>query len=92
VENVKQAMDEIAASREKYWDELDDSEKIERMRDEVKKLRRSLASTNRRLSSLMRHSHDTSGGIVVPIETYDAYDATGMGGNVPRSDSGQVYF
>ncbi len=58
--------------RQKYWSELDDKEKIERMRIEIKHLGREIDSINGKLNTcyapLLDHQHGESGAIMVPLK------------------------
>lgn len=61
------------ASREKYWSELTDMEKIERLRKEIKFLKSlngSLIGDNRKL---LQHKHLPNGDICVEIRNSDGY-------------------
>jgi len=53
--------------REKYWSELTDSEKIERMRDEVKRWQYKCAEMQNVVDKLHSHQHAPNGEIVVPL-------------------------
>ena len=64
-------------SREKYWTELNDSEKIERIRQIIKQndyLKERVYKLERHISKLLnmisKHTHDTKGNSVQYIETY----------------------
>ena len=69
-------MDETKCSREKWWSELTDGEKIERMRSIIvqqKNAIENLAADNRRLK---KHSHNTyTGDIVISISHSDMYES-----------------
>jgi len=58
---------ELKASREKYWDELDDSGKIERMRSIVKAQDRVIARMADYLDLLVEHQHH-EGKLVTPMK------------------------
>jgi len=62
--------EEALHGREKYWSELDDSEKIDRMREIVKQKERAISSIREQLWDLKSHLH-VEGKIVVPIEGRD---------------------
>lgn len=53
--------------REKNWDELTDSEKIERMRGIVKGFQSQMNRMEESLYSLRYHQHASNGEIVVPL-------------------------
>jgi len=53
--------------REKYWSELDDSEKITRTREVVKQQGEALANIRKQLCDLREHSH-AEGKMVVPLD------------------------
>ena len=57
--------EELKASREKYWEELDDSGKIERLREVIKQQSRSLENATKIVEKLRNHSHSESGRIMV---------------------------
>lgn len=56
-----------APQREKYWNELDDSQKIERFRQVVKEQQRVIEKMATFLDQLISHEH-LNGRIVHPIE------------------------
>uniref|UniRef100_A0A6M3JBJ0 Uncharacterized protein n=1 Tax=viral metagenome TaxID=1070528 RepID=A0A6M3JBJ0_9ZZZZ len=58
--------DQLKAAREKNWNEIDETEKIERMRCEVKRLVRLLAKLTSKIDLLLSHRHDDR-DIMVPI-------------------------
>ena len=51
--------------REKYWDELNPKEKIERMRNIIHRLQKQLENANQTIRLLERHSHNKEGETVV---------------------------
>ena len=56
------------ASREKYWDELTDAEKIERLRDEVVNLKYRVGRNSASVSDLMHHDHHpVTGELMKPM-------------------------
>ena len=57
----------ILCEREKYWVELTDSEKIERMRGEVKNWQRKCDRLERALSGFIQHQHGPDGKVLVPF-------------------------
>lgn len=58
------------AQREKYWNELLDSEKIERMRGIVLQQGRELALLRKAVDMLVTHTHDASGSPAVGIRDH----------------------
>jgi len=50
-------MEELKTSREKYWKELDVNEKIERMREVVKRLQLAVEKLSNSYLQLERHDH-----------------------------------
>lgn len=52
--------------REKYWNELNDSEKIERLREQVRKLREIIIKMSNTVYKLKKHSHDDK-QILIPL-------------------------
>jgi hypothetical protein len=77
------------AQREKYWSELEDAEKIERMREEVKKLERVAMSLSNKISKWQRHSHQDN-KIVIPLE--QDYPPGGITTSRKPLDPDKVYF
>lgn len=53
--------------REKYWEEKDPSQKIEKLAEAVEGLHRRICQLEKENSLLSTHSHDNSGDIVVPL-------------------------
>lgn len=58
--------------REKNWDELTDSEKIERMRGIIKGFKQQLQGVQERLYPLQNHQHASNGDIVVPLNNINS--------------------
>lgn len=58
-------MDNCKPSRQKYWKECNDSEKIERMRMEVKNLQGTVNRMNKIVEHLKNHHHHPQAGIVL---------------------------
>lgn len=56
--------------REKNWPELTDAEKIERMRDQVRLLKRIVDAHDRGVSALTNHSHGPTGELLVPLNSH----------------------
>ena len=83
-------------SREKYWKELSDTEKIERMRLIIKSQGREIESLSRLISKIEKrfrfHNHLDS-KVVVDIERDNFEYGIGVGKLLPGDDSkGEVYF
>lgn len=53
--------------RDKHWVELSHSEKIERMRGEVKRLMRIVSAHDRGVYLLGEHTHGADGALLVPM-------------------------
>ena len=75
--------DQCKAMREKYWGELDDQGKIERLRQEVKHLKSQNRELMAGMEQLLKHTHDHSGKPVIPIEPH------GYHGHLHGSGSGR---
>jgi len=56
-------------AREMYWSEIDDTEKIRRMRSEIKNLQRKVKKLNKLFDRLSIHSHLSNGEIVIPLHS-----------------------
>ena len=83
-ENVKTELGELRAAigvRHKKWDELTDGEKIERMRDEVKRLMHSLGYLRATVDKLEHHEH-LNGTMVIPMRDQRMYAEEAIGRNV----------
>lgn len=61
-------MNEEICGREKYWSELNDSEKIERMRNQVKSLQEEAKRLRELIFKLLVHKH-LDGEIVIPVDS-----------------------
>lgn len=80
-------MDEKArAYREKYWNELLDREKIERMREVVLQQGRELALLRAAADLLIKHTHDTSGSPAVGIRDHLASEMRGVAIGHPKGE------
>ncbi len=55
--------------REKYWSEINDTEKIERLRKEIKYLKNRISDISSQSYKLEQHEHNALGKIVVPINS-----------------------
>ena len=67
----------IMASREKYWDELTDAERIQRLRDVVVNLSQENARMSRALVRLHVHRHGESGELLAPLYREDVNEPIG---------------
>ena len=61
---------ECPASRLPYWSELKEHERIERLRDVVKRLETRLEMAEGFIRALIEHKHDVGGGLVGPLDLY----------------------
>ena len=76
------------AMRQKYWSELDDKEKIERMRGIVKNLLESLELQQQKMTKIEKHEH-LNGRLVVGLDD----NRFGVLPNSYRKQSGDdIYF
>jgi hypothetical protein len=75
--------------REKYWKELDESKKIERMREVVKSLQGDVTYLRSVLESLERHQH-LEGKIVIALHD-GRPSGRSIGGRIPNLPD-EVYF
>lgn len=62
--------EKMRAGREKYWVELTDSEKIERMRNHVKSLEKTVRYLRGQMEKMRHHRHDGT-EILVPFDSRD---------------------
>ena len=60
VENLK-------CAREKHWSEIDDSERVKRLRETVKRLQYAVRKLEAAVRSLRHHEHGGDGKIVVRL-------------------------
>ena len=81
-------------TRMKYWKELDADEKVERMREQVKRLEMRIENMGRLIDKLTSHRHGEDGQLHVLFNPFES----GYGGSpsrllpsVPREDD-EVYF
>lgn len=54
--------------RQQYWSEIDDTRRIERMRDEVRHLKSQNSQLIESVRTLLTHVHNKDGTPLVPIE------------------------
>ena len=76
-------MDEAQTARGRTWNDLDDAQKIERMRLEVKSMQRRIAELLDTVFLLRDHGHDAQGRVVVPIH---AHRSPASGGRIGGAD------
>ena len=72
--------------RRTYWSEIDSNAKIERLREEVKKLTREASNLVLKMYKMENHAHVANGNAVVSL-TY----SRGCGLNTPHQDGDDVY-
>lgn len=53
--------------RDKNWDELDDAERVERMREVVKRLQRQVEAQAVVIGRLEEHTHAGDGSLLIPL-------------------------
>ena len=76
-------------SREKYWSELLDAEKIERMRSIIKQHSETIQFLTGQLETLLRHRH-LDNEIVTTLNRSFGYAESRT--NRPKPDDDKVYF
>lgn len=74
------------AGREKYWSELDDKEKVKRLRQVVKQQQSELRRLSGLVDLLVNHEHGKSGQILSPVCHGGWHTPPG------REDDDKVYF
>lgn len=60
-------MDSPQAQREKYWDEKNAGEQIDKLAEVVEILGRRIIQLEKEMATLSQHAHNPSGEIVVPL-------------------------
>jgi len=80
---------ECCATRQRYWSELTDSEKIERMRQHVKILENQIGGIHAVHQGLLRHQHNISGQMVTLFEPHRGTVGEALG---RRENPDEVYF
>jgi len=60
--------DGMKANRQKYWSEIDQDEKIKRLRAELKRYMRQLDDLHYDVRRLKEHRHSSDGAPAVPFE------------------------
>lgn len=91
-----EGMKESLPSRDKYWSEIDDKEKVERMRNVVQGLLERVETLERVNNRLIRHKHTKDERVITeePMEFGD-YGSQILGPNTYRTygkDKDEVYF
>ena len=66
--DIKQAM------REKTWDEIDNAQRMEKMREELRYLRRMVTDLQSTVRKFKAHQHAQDGSIMVPLNNRDDDD------------------
>jgi hypothetical protein len=80
-------------AREKYWSEVDDAERVKRLRREVKHLRREVYTLNRAMRFLQTHSHAPDGSVVISLFMRDEPELTDRyAGTLREPDGDDMYF
>lgn len=69
----KTSTQEVDMAREKYWDELNVEEKIERMRVNVKNVQFSISQLRDDVESLFEHAHDKDGKLIFVLNKDGRY-------------------
>ncbi len=79
--------DAMQCSRQKYWSEIDDQEKIRRLREEVKQLKRRFENIASIVDKLSDHDH-ADGKVVTPLHSrFGQAESDGS-----RGDGDEAYF
>ncbi len=78
------------ARRDKYWSELDDAGKIERMHGVVLSLRSQLDQSQQELHSLRQHQHAADGALMVPLQEFGYGSSIGSSNRIGGPQ--QAYF
>lgn len=63
----------MKACREKTWDEMDTEQRMEKMREEVRYLRRTVTTLEKTIAKFKNHQHAQDGSPLVPMQNRD-YD------------------
>jgi len=64
-ENVKE---NNIPCRISYWSEIDDQEKIRRLREQVKIMKNQMHALQETINMLLNHNHDKNRGITIPLD------------------------
>ena len=80
--------EEAQPTREKHWSEIDDTEKIERMRTVVKTQGEALANIRNQLWDLQEHSH-AEGKLVISLNSQQRITERAF---TPLGKKDDVYF
>lgn len=60
--------------REKTWDEMEFAQRMEKMREEVRYLRRCVTSMELSINSLKKHQHAQDGSLTIPLKSLENED------------------
>jgi len=82
--------EKMKACRESYWSEVDDKEKIKRLRVAVKHLQTNVAMLMKFMRYLQAHSHTQDGSLVIPMFMKDEPQINDCGYLLKGKDD--VYF
>ena len=75
--------------REKHWSELDSDEKIERMREEVKRWQKIVSGMKEKIEKLSRHTHNPNDGkLLISMSYQEGYPMHTR----YQKDTDEVYF
>lgn len=70
----------VGPSREKYWTELDDAGKVERLHTVVKELQRQLERVGKTANDAHRvaesHEHSQTGEVMMPVDSFNRGEST----------------
>ena len=94
----KQLINSGSCSRPKYWKELTDTEKIERLREELKNSQRQLRNAVNladRLLHIVYEHHHVNDKIMLPALQHNQYNQFGEAGQDmlrPSANPDEVYF
>jgi hypothetical protein len=87
---MKERTKPVRNLREKYWCELTTEEKVERMRDILKRIMREMDSIRITIDKIRRHKHDPEGLPIVEERLDISYDVA-ISYN-EAEEKGEVYF
>ena len=60
--------DNLKCEREKYWPEMDDKQKIEKLQRELARTQQQLATISDYVEKFMEHEHTSNGHIVIRLK------------------------
>lgn len=73
------------ASREKYWEEADDAQKIERLRETVARLCRDVTTLTANLAQVCGHRHGENGELLTPFRPVDPHANYAHDNGIPHN-------